>query len=64
MQLEESLIILWDFIKVSNYLYPMLHGEIGLTNGVLDSFYDFLDKVEALMDKERTVRNDAMVADV
>jgi len=30
---------LWDFIEVINYVYPVLHGEIGLINLALDSFF-------------------------
>ena len=30
----------WDFIPVKNYVYPVLHGEIGLVNDDVDGFYD------------------------
>jgi hypothetical protein len=45
--------LIWDFIDVSEYIYPVLHGEIGLANALLESFYDFLDeKVEVCLKKK------------
>jgi hypothetical protein len=56
---------IWDFIDVSEYIYPVLHGEIGLANAVLENFYDFLDdQVEKLSDKEIQQQNATIVADV
>jgi hypothetical protein len=55
---------LWDFIPVSHYIYPVLHGEIGLVNNVLDALYDILDdNVEVLSDEEKTSWNTAILAD-
>lgn len=55
----------WDFVEVSNYIYPVLHGEIGLINGVLDNFYDFLDdKVEVLSEEEKVAGINTIIADV
>jgi hypothetical protein len=45
--------LIWDFIDVSEYIYPVSHGEIGLANALLESFYDFLDeKVEVCLKKK------------
>ena len=55
---------LWNFIPVSNYIYPVLHGEIGLVNNVLDALYDILDdNIEVLSDEEKTSWNTAILAD-
>jgi hypothetical protein len=55
---------IWDFIPVSNYVYPILHGEIGLVNDAIDLFYDILDdNVEVMSDAEKTARNNYIVAD-
>ncbi len=55
----------WDFIDVSNYIYPVLRGEIGLANALLENFYDFLDeKVEFLSQEEVMQRNSTIIADV
>jgi len=49
---------LWDFIEVINYVYPVLHGEIGLINLALDSFYDVLDdNIEVMSEEEKIIRN-------
>jgi hypothetical protein len=48
----------WDFIKPRNYMLPQLHIEIGLTNNVLDNFYDFIeDQVEKASPEEKVSRN-------
>jgi hypothetical protein len=46
---------MWDFIEVKYYIYPVLHGEIGLVNNnALDAFYDILDvNVEVMADEEK-----------
>jgi hypothetical protein len=55
---------LWDFIPVSHYIYPVLHGEIGLVNNALDALYGILDdNIEVLSDEEKTSRNTAILAD-
>jgi hypothetical protein len=43
---------IWDFIDVSEYIYPVLHGEIGLANAVLENFYDFLDEKDEVLSEE------------
>jgi len=38
-----------DFIDFFNFIYPVLHGEIGFANAALDGFYDVLDdKIESM----------------
>ena len=55
---------LWEFIEVINYVYPVLHGEIGLINLALDSFYDILDdNVEVMSEEEKIIRNTTILAD-
>jgi hypothetical protein len=55
---------LWNFIPVSHYIYPVLHGEIGQVNNALDAFYDVLDdNVEVLTDEGKTSRNTTILAD-
>jgi len=46
---------LWDFVEVSNYIFPILHAaEIGLGNDCLDAFLDFVDdRVESLSNEEK-----------
>jgi hypothetical protein len=56
---------IWDLIDVSEYIYPVLHGEIGLANAVLENFYDLLDdQVEKLSEEEIHQQNATIVADV
>ena len=55
---------LWDFIEVKYYVYPVLHGEIGLVNNALDAFSDILDdNIEVMSDEEKTARNTTIFAD-
>ena len=55
---------MWDFIEVINYVYPVLHGEIGLINLALDSFYDILDdNVEVMSEEEKIIRNTTILTD-
>jgi hypothetical protein len=55
---------IWDFIEVSHYIYPVLHGEIGLVNNTLDAFYDLLDdNVEVMSDEEKVAHNRTILAD-
>jgi len=55
---------LWDFIPVSDYIYPVLHGEIGLVNNALDAFYDILDdNIEVLTDEEKISHTTTILAD-
>jgi hypothetical protein len=45
----------WDFIDVINFVYPVLHGKIGLAKAALDGFSDVLDdKVESMTVEART----------
>jgi hypothetical protein len=53
----------WDFIEVTHYVYPVLHGEIGLVNNALDAFYDILDdNIEVMSDEEKIARNTTILA--
>ncbi len=46
-------------------MLPQLHIEIGLTNNVLDNFYDFIeDQVEKASPEEKVARNELVIADV
>jgi hypothetical protein len=56
---------IWDFIPVSNYVYPVLHGQIGLVNDAVDLFYVILDdNAEVMSDVEKTTRNNYIVAEI
>lgn len=56
---------IWDFIEPDNYMLPQLHIEIGLTNNVLENFYDFIeDQVEKASPEEKVARNQFVMADV
>jgi hypothetical protein len=56
---------IWDFIDVSDYIYPVLHGEIVLANALLENIYDFLyEKVEVLSQEEVMQQNCTIIADV
>jgi hypothetical protein len=55
----------WGFIEVDHIIYPVLHGEIGLVNDVLDSFYDFLDdNIEVMTNDKKSACNQVVLADV
>jgi hypothetical protein len=46
-------------------MLPQLHIKIGLTNDVLDKFYDFIDdQVEKTSLEEKVTRNQLVMADV
>ena len=55
---------LWEFIEVINYVYPVLHREIGLVNHAQDAFYYMLDdNIELMSDEEKIIRNTTILAD-
>jgi hypothetical protein len=55
----------WDFIDVINFVYPVLHAEIGLANAALDGFYDVLDdKIESMTVDEKKARTKSIFADI
>jgi hypothetical protein len=55
----------WDFIEPSNCMLPQRHIKIGLTNNVLDNFYDFVeDQVDKASPEEKVSRNQLIMADV
>jgi hypothetical protein len=48
--------VIWDFIELKDYIFPVLHFEIGAVNNVLDSFYGFVeDRVELLSQEEKVL---------
>ncbi len=56
---------IWDFLEVKYYIYPVLHGEIGLVNGAVDGLYSELDdNVEKMSSEEKTARNHQIIADI
>jgi hypothetical protein len=56
---------LWDCIPVKHFVYPVLHGEIGLVNDAIDALYDILDQdVEIMSNEEKTARNNFIVAQI
>lgn len=55
----------WDFLEIEYYIYPVLHGEIGLVNCAVDGFYDILDdNIEILSEEEKMARNVQIMADI
>jgi hypothetical protein len=57
--------VIWDFIEPKNYIFPVLHFEIGAVNNVLDNFYGFIeDQVEILSQDERVARNNLIICEV
>jgi hypothetical protein len=49
---------LWDFIDIEDYIFLILHGEIGLANLALDYFLDFVDdKLGVLSEEEKVAQN-------
>ena len=56
---------LLDFIEIEDYIFPVLHGEIGLANLALDHFLDFVDdKEEVLSEEGKVARNYLVIAEV
>jgi len=54
----------WDFVEPKNYIFPVLHVEIGLVNTVLDKFYDWVeDHVEVASAEEKMCRNRMIILD-
>jgi hypothetical protein len=46
--------VIWDFIQTNNYIFPVLHFEIGTFNIILDSFYCFVeDQIEILPEDKK-----------
>ena len=57
--------VIWDFIEPKDYIFPVLHFEIGAVNNVLDSFYGFVeDRVELLSQEEKVLRSSVIIAEV
>ncbi len=55
---------LLDFIEIEDYIFPVLHGEIGLANLALDHFLDFVDdKGEVLSEEGKVARNYLVIAE-
>ncbi len=53
------------FIQPQDYIFPLLHFEIGAVNNVLDSLRNFVeDQVEIISDTEKVARNRVITADV
>ncbi len=56
---------IFDFVEPKNYIFPLLHFEIGAVNNVLDNFRSFVEEqVEMLSEQEKTARNRVILADV
>jgi hypothetical protein len=54
----------WDFIKSSDFIFPILHVEIFLANNALDNFYAWVeDHVEAASAEEKMCRNKIILTD-
>ena len=54
-----------DFIDVINFVYPVLHGEIGLVDAATDCFYDVLDdKIEVMSNDEKKARTKVILKEV
>jgi hypothetical protein len=52
-----------DFIEVIYYIYPVIHGEIGLMNNALDCFYDVIDEnIEVMSHAAKNACNAAILA--
>ena len=50
---------LFNNIGIENYIFPVLHCEIGLGNYLLNSFFDWVDfRIEDTTIKEREMKND------
>jgi hypothetical protein len=48
--------VVWDFIEPKDYIFQVLHFEIGAVNNVLDSFYGFVEvRVELLSQEEKVL---------
>ena len=52
-------ICLFDGIEIYQYIFPILHTEIGLGNYFLNSFFDWIDyRIEHVTDEEKQRRKD------
>ena len=48
-----------EAIQILQYIYPILHSEIGLGNYLLNSFFDWIDfRIEKVSDEEKNLRRD------
>jgi hypothetical protein len=55
----------YDFAEPSNYIFPLLHFEIGAVNNLLDSFRSFIEEeIELLSDIEKAARTRVIITDV
>ena len=53
------MIELFDCISINQYIYPILHAEIGLGNKILNSFFDWIDfRIEKVTNEEKDLRKD------
>ena len=54
---------MWTFVDICNYMFPVLHAEIGLVNNILTAFYEWLDeRVEPISTEEQLKRNRRILA--
>ena len=45
---------LFDKMKIDNFIFPVLHAEIGLGNSLINSFFDWVDyRIEEVTEEER-----------
>jgi hypothetical protein len=50
---------LFDKVEVNQYIFPVLHAEIGLGNFLLELFFEWVDfKIEEMSEEEREKKND------
>ena len=55
----------YDFVEPSNYIFPLLHFEIGVVNNLLDNFRSFVEEeIELLSDIEKAARTRVIITDV
>jgi len=57
--------VIWDFIEISNYIFPHLHFEIGVVNMVLENVYSFIEEqVEVISPEEKVARNNIIISEI
>ena len=55
---HEMMLMLFDSIPIENYIFSLIHAEIGIGHKIIDSFYSWISKyIEPLSNEEIEMTN-------
>ena len=51
--------LLFDSVPIENYIFSLLHAEIGVGNKIVDTYFDWInERIEPITDEELELTND------